>query len=294
MLQLSFKRVKLGKVDKLRAWMRELMLRQEDVVDSFEQEGVRQEKAWLLEDGEGYIFVYAVEAEDLEKARQAYRESTLSIDLEHREVLRDVLGERVEPELLYDLTVERPMQPSSHEVYAQGPNIMLRQPKMTDAEPRHRWFADAGVTRYLPLAGKGCIPMDAILSYLEQVIASDRPVFDVSIGLSDGAIIGSASYRDIVEGESAELSIVIGSADARGRGLGREAMALLIDYGFDAMKLESIWLIVRADNAVAVGLFGSLGFETVEVLEGAVVVDGVSYDKLRMELRATSRRGLES
>lgn len=113
MLQLSFKRVKPGKVDKLRAWMRELMHRREDVVESFEQEGVRQEKAWLIDDGEGYIFVYAVEAEDIEKARQAYRESTLPIDLEHREVLRDVLGERAEPELLYDMAIEQSNMPSS-------------------------------------------------------------------------------------------------------------------------------------------------------------------------------------
>jgi hypothetical protein len=105
MLQVSFKRVKPGKVDKLRAWMRELMDRRDEVVESFEQEGVRDEKAWLLQDDEGYILVYAIEAEDLEKARQAYRESTLPIDLEHREALRDVLGERIEPELLYDLAV---------------------------------------------------------------------------------------------------------------------------------------------------------------------------------------------
>ncbi|TDP73398.1 hypothetical protein DFR33_10637 [Bradymonas sediminis] len=57
--------------------------------------------------------MYAVEAEDLEKARQAYRESTLPIDLEHRAVLRDALGERVESELLYDLAVEGPMMPSA-------------------------------------------------------------------------------------------------------------------------------------------------------------------------------------
>ncbi|MFP4599028.1 MAG: GNAT family N-acetyltransferase [Persicimonas sp.] len=170
------------------------------------------------------------------------------------------------------------------QLFAQGPSIILRQPKMADAESRYRWFADAQVTRYLPLAGKGCIPMEDIRGYLEQVITSTRPVFDVSIELHDETIIGSASYRDIAEDESAELSIVIGEADARGRGLGREAMELMLDYGFDEMQLERIWLIVRADNSVAVGLFESIGFETVEVLEEAVIVDDVSYDKLRMEL----------
>ena len=155
---------------------------------------------------------------------------------------------------------------------------------MADAEPRYRWFADPKVTRYLPLAGRGCLPMENIRSYLEAVITSTRPVFDMSIEQLDGATIGSASYRDFVDGKSAELSIVIGEADARGRGLGREAMELMLDYGFSELALERIWLIVRADNKVAVGLFECLGFATLEVLEDAVVVDDVPYDKLRMEL----------
>ena len=106
MLRVSFKRVKPGKVDELRAWMRQLAERRDEVRESFDQEGVRQESAWLMEDGQGHVLVYAIEAEDLERAQQAYRESTLPIDLEHRAVLRDVLGARVEPELLYDLAVD--------------------------------------------------------------------------------------------------------------------------------------------------------------------------------------------
>jgi hypothetical protein len=37
---------------------------------------VRQEKARLLDDAEGFTLVSAIEAEDLEHARQAYRELT--------------------------------------------------------------------------------------------------------------------------------------------------------------------------------------------------------------------------
>ncbi len=175
---------------------------------------------------------------------------------------------------------------SSQHIYSSGEHLRLRQPRRADAKARYKWFADPQVTRYLPLAGKGELPLTDIRAYLEEVIASERPIFDVSIDLHDGTTIGSASFRDIVEGDSAEVSIVIGEAAVRGRGLGREAMEIMLAYGFDAMNLERIWLIVRADNNVAVGLFESLGFETVEVLEEAVVVDGMPRDKLRMELAA--------
>ena len=52
------------------SWMRELKERRDEVVESFEQEGVRQEKAWLLEDDEGYVLVYAIEAEYLDPVAQ--------------------------------------------------------------------------------------------------------------------------------------------------------------------------------------------------------------------------------
>ena len=39
---------------------------------------------------------------------------------------------------------------------------------------------------------------------------------------------------------SAELGILIGAPDARGKGFGREACALLIQYGFDHLNLHKI------------------------------------------------------
>ena len=104
MLRISYRRIKPDKLDRLRSWMQELMERRDEVHETFDHEGVRSERAWVIHDEQGPILVYAIEADDLEKARQAYRNSTLPIDLEHREVLREVLGERLEPELLYDLS----------------------------------------------------------------------------------------------------------------------------------------------------------------------------------------------
>jgi hypothetical protein len=50
--------------------------------------------------------IYIVEAEDLEQASKAYKDSTLPIDAEHRDIMRQVLGDRLPAELLYDVTLE--------------------------------------------------------------------------------------------------------------------------------------------------------------------------------------------
>ncbi len=105
MLQVSFRKVHPGKVDRLRWWMSELMRRRNEVIETFQNEGTYHEMAYLLHTADGPVLVYAIESEDLERGRQAYHASTLRIDLEHRGVMKEVVAGRVEAELLYDVRI---------------------------------------------------------------------------------------------------------------------------------------------------------------------------------------------
>ena len=105
MLKASIQMVKPGQEQKLRAWLSELMQRKEEVRETFEQETVRHEQGYLLKINDGTALLYIVEAEDLEQASKAYKDSTLPIDGEHRNVLQEVLGDRISTELLYDVSL---------------------------------------------------------------------------------------------------------------------------------------------------------------------------------------------
>jgi len=94
MLRVVFSRVKDGQVDRLRAWMRELMDRPDEVRQTFAQEGVRHEVAYLVEAREGPLLVYAIELEDEDRALEAFNNSTLPLDLEHRRTMESVLAGR--------------------------------------------------------------------------------------------------------------------------------------------------------------------------------------------------------
>ena len=102
MLRLAFRRIKPGKKERLKAWLPELMEHQYEVRETFVRETVRHEQAFIIEGREGPILIYAMEAEDHEKGRRAVRASTLAIDLEHKEVMAEVLGERLEVKPLYE------------------------------------------------------------------------------------------------------------------------------------------------------------------------------------------------
>lgn len=104
MLEIAFLRVKEDKVDILKNWMQEIRQREDEVLETFRNEGTRHEAAYLLEDAEGPVLVYAQETVDPERAHQAFRDSELPIDLEHRQVMQDVVAGRLEAEELLNLS----------------------------------------------------------------------------------------------------------------------------------------------------------------------------------------------
>jgi RimJ/RimL family protein N-acetyltransferase len=59
---------------------------------------------------------------------------------------------------------------------------------------------------------------------------------------------------------SARLSIYIGEASARGRGVGQWAVREAVRLAFDALGLERVWLTVRHDNAAARRAYEHAGF----------------------------------
>jgi hypothetical protein len=106
MIEVVFRKIRPGKVDRLRAWLQELNERKDEVRQTFEQETVRHERGYILDTREGPILVYVMEAEDHDKAREAYQSSTLAIDKQHGEVMADCLGDPADAELLYECTLE--------------------------------------------------------------------------------------------------------------------------------------------------------------------------------------------
>jgi Family of unknown function (DUF6176) len=96
-------RVRPEKVGRLREWMDELSRRRDEVLETFAKETVRHEVGYLFETTDGPILLYVVEAEDLQQAARAVEENPLPIDLEHRNVMREVLGEPIPLDPILDL-----------------------------------------------------------------------------------------------------------------------------------------------------------------------------------------------
>jgi hypothetical protein len=103
MIELAILRVRPEQVERLRTWLAELMNRADEVRETFANEGVTHERAYLLTTADGPVLIYAMEAADHQKASEAYQRSTLPIDQEHRQVMREVLAGPARTELLYEM-----------------------------------------------------------------------------------------------------------------------------------------------------------------------------------------------
>ncbi|RIK42567.1 MAG: hypothetical protein DCC58_10830 [Chloroflexi bacterium] len=103
MLHVRFQRVRPDKVERLRAWMTELAGRADEVRETFAQEGVHAEKAWLIHTADGVVLAYALIVDDIDAAFAAHRASTLPIDHEHAAVMQEIDGGPLDVEQIWEM-----------------------------------------------------------------------------------------------------------------------------------------------------------------------------------------------
>ena len=86
--------------------------------------------------------------------------------------------------------------------------------------------------------------------------------FNWAIETVDGAPVGTiALYNVDWEGKRAEYGrVLVGEAAARGKGFGRAATSLVFEAAYRT-GLDELYLVVKDDNAAAIRLYVSLGFE---------------------------------
>ena len=106
MLRVSFRRIQPDREGQLRAWLAEPSARADEVRSTFVDEAVRHEQAFVLQTGDGPVLVYAMEAADFERGREAFARSEHAIDEEHKKVMAECLGGRVEVQPLYDVALD--------------------------------------------------------------------------------------------------------------------------------------------------------------------------------------------
>lgn len=121
------------------------------------------------------------------------------------------------------------------------------------------------------------------LRWLSEVTARpDTVIFGIRTIDSD-TLVGSCQLHSINKTHrSAELQIRLGDTRSRGKGYGKTAVRLLLEFGFTDLNLNRIFVHVFADNAAAIRLYETTGFKREGALRSAAFIDGKFVDVLVM------------
>lgn len=141
-----------------------------------------------------------------------------------------------------------------------GKTLVLRPLEESDAEKLRSWRMHDG-TRRAYLGYRFPIVAEAEREWVLRVAdPSNRDLVYLGATHEPDGLVGLVNLRDISWiDRTAKLGVLIGP-EFQGRGFGREAVELVLQYGFGDLNLHRVELEVRGDNDRAIALYRALGF----------------------------------
>lgn len=119
---------------------------------------------------------------------------------------------------------------------------------------------------------------------LDQLLKNERTILGM-ITLPESKPIGAVAFLHYdSDHPKAELRKVIGEPDMRGKGYGKEATRLWIQYGISGLGLKKIYLHTLNTNIRNIKLNEEMGFQVEGILRNEALIDGEYHDVLRMGL----------
>ena len=161
----------------------------------------------------------------------------------------------------------------------EGQNIRLTALKDHDIPTIEEWFNNVKFLRYydmLPAMPRNLRQVADMMRAYDD--SWERYIFAIRTKDND-RIIGVAGFDDIIWSNGVSTVFIgIGNNKYIGKGLGKEAMLLLLDYGFNELNFYRIQLNVIAYNEPAINLYESLGFVKEGTFREFIYRDGKRYN----------------
>lgn len=174
--------------------------------------------------------------------------------------------------------------PDTTSIMRRGGAIRLRPVQPSDAERILPWLNDSEITKNFAGFGK-VITLEEERIFLQRMVAStDDRLFAIEPA-GGGEVLGTVGLHRIYwPAKNARLGIMLGAKGWQGRGLGQEALRLVIAYAFTSLELHKVWLVHYADNTRMRHVAEKLGFTAEGVLRDEYFHAGRYHDMVRHSL----------
>jgi len=163
-----------------------------------------------------------------------------------------------------------------------GNKIRLRPFEKSDLEKCKQWINDpeiaTAVKRVLPVS------MYEHVNWYEKIIVDKARVTFALETIENNQYIGNLGIEHIDWiSRKARFWIYLDKAQWA-KGYGTEAVALLLNYSFNSLNLNKIYLDVGSFNNRAIKVYETMGFATEGILREDFYMNGSYVDVLRMAI----------
>lgn len=158
-----------------------------------------------------------------------------------------------------------------------GERLYLRPLSNEDAALYHKWANDVDVRKFFD------IPGPRPLHRIEQHVGGSSQLA-VVVKAQDRFVGYTLFSQHDSQARHAMYAVLIGEKDCWGCGYATEVTRLMLEYAFQTLNFNKVWLRVHATNKAAVKAYQKCGFKTEGVLREDKFADGRFHDSLLMSV----------
>jgi len=159
--------------------------------------------------------------------------------------------------------------------------IKIRALKKSDKLFLHKWINDTDIIKHT----NSYRPIDEVEQdeWFNSVYKNKQQhVFGIEL-IESERLIGTCGLYDIdFISHKAELRLKIGDKQEWGKGYGKLATKLLIDFGLKDINLHRIWLKVLDENKAAIKIYKNAGFKVEGLMKNDMYIKGEYKDVILM------------
>jgi RimJ/RimL family protein N-acetyltransferase len=166
-----------------------------------------------------------------------------------------------------------------------GKKCYLSPINIEDADKYSEWLSDIEVGIGLGIyTTQLSLPKEEKI--LQQMIDKNEYIFGI-INKENDVLIGNCGLHNVnnIDGR-AEFGIFIGDKSNWGKGFGKDATRLILDFGFNILNLHEIYLQVFEYNPAAIKLYEQVGFKKAGTFREAKIIGGRKFDIIIMDILA--------
>lgn len=170
-----------------------------------------------------------------------------------------------------------------HPIFLKGKKIFLSPlAKEDDFSTYAQWINDQDTTLFM---GSGRFPLsiDALREYVDEYNHSKDGMLLGIFSNASSKHVGNITLHQIDwRNQNAEMGIIIGDRNSRGKGYATEAIMLVVEHAFNKLGLHKLYAGMIKGNEASQCAFEKVGFKVEGTLKQHFYLNGGYHDCYRI------------